>query len=472
MPAIFYLCRHRRKARKIRRKMASLLILGGGESGVGAALLAHAKGIDCAVSDSGSLAAPYRAELVAAGIPFEEGGHSEAFLSTAGEVIKSPGVPPTAKPIQYLEARQVPIISEVEFASRYLPQENKMIAVTGSNGKTTTVSWITHLLKRSGRRAVACGNIGFSLARAVLDGSAEYYVVELSSFQLEGIKDFHPSVSLLLNVTPDHLDRYQGKIELYAAAKMRIAMNLTAKDDFIYWREDELTPKMIPVGAAYQRHSFSIEAAHEGAAAYLSSDGSTLCFAANEAQSELTLPVKDLALPGRHNILNAMAVGLAARSLCIEPEAILDALRHFENVPHRMEWVAEYKGVAYVNDSKATNVAAAIYALEAQTRPVVLILGGTDKGNDYNEILDLVKEKCRSLLFLGVDNAKLRKAFDGVLPYQEATSMPEAIAKCAAMAQKGDVVLLSPCCASFDLFHNYEDRGDQFRSDVLAMTKR
>ncbi len=446
--------------------MATLLILGGGESGVGAALLAKSKGIECAVSDSGRIAEDYRKELIAVQIPFEEGGHSEAFLDAAQEVIKSPGVPPTAAPIKRLRSRNVPIISEVEFASRYLPQSCKLVAVTGSNGKTTTVTWLTHLLKKAGKRAIACGNVGFSMARAVLQGGFDYFVAELSSFQLEGVETFHPDVALLLNITPDHLDRYEHKIELYAAAKMRIAMNLGIGDSFIYWREDALTPALIPANAPFELKSFSLRS-DKGARAYLKEDGSALCFCAENGMAPLEIPTDQIALPGKHNLLNAMAVGLAARSLGIPAEAVRDALHQFTNVPHRMEYVADLDDVSYINDSKATNIASTIYALEAQQRPVVLILGGTDKGNDYNEIKDLVLAKCRSLLFLGKDNAKLRNFFGNLLPYDEATSIPEAISKCAAMAEKGDVVLLSPCCASFDLFHNYEDRGDQFRAEVL-----
>lgn len=452
--------------------MSYLLVLGGGESGVGAAILAQKVGLSCRVSDKGKLTPQYREELEKRGIPYEEGKHSPDWLLGANEVIKSPGIPDSLPLIQDFIKRGISVISEIEFASRYLPEDTKVAAITGSNGKTTTVNWITHILKTAGYDAAMCGNVGFSMARLVAEDPHKYYVVEMSSFQLDGTYKFHPNVSVLLNITPDHLDRYEHKFELYALSKMRITQQLGKGDSFIYWEEDAFIKKYL------EQHSmectllpFSLQAS--GAKALYESDKETLHIEAQHNLSTFSIPKRDLALVGKHNLLNAMASALVAREFGVSNECLGKALRDFKNVPHRIEYVAEIDGVRYINDSKATNIQSTFYALEAQTTPVVLILGGTDKGNDYSEIEDVVLSKCRALIFMGIDNDKLHRAFDGkIAQIRDARSMDECLAHAQELAQSGDVVLLSPACASFDLFKNYEDRGEQFKNKVLAIKDR
>ena len=449
--------------------MSYLLVLGGGESGVGAAILAQKKGIPCRVSDKGSLHPKYKEELDKRNLPYEEGMHSPKWLEEADLVVKSPGIPDTLPMIRNFRDRGIAVISEIEFAYRFIPETTKIIAITGSNGKTTTVNWVTHILKSAGHDAVMCGNVGFSLARLVAEEPHEYYVVEMSSFQLDGVYEFHPNISVLLNITPDHLDRYEYKFELYAQSKMRIAQQLGKNDSFIYWGEDAfITKSLEETPLSCDTLPFTLN--EEGGAAVYRNLDHTLFIPARHGLSDFSIPVNELALIGKHNILNAMASALVARELGVSNESLAQSLRDFKNVPHRIEYVGSLQGVDYINDSKATNIQSTFYALEAQTKPVVLILGGTDKGNDYSEIEPLVLAKCRSLIFMGVDNEKLHKAFDGKVPtIKDARSMDECLALAQMLACPGDVVLLSPACASFDLFQNYEDRGDQFREKVRLL---
>lgn len=448
--------------------MSYLLILGGGESGVGAALLAQKMNIRCRLSDNGTLKEEHRNELTQRGIEFEELGHSAEWLSEASEVIKSPGIPDTAPMIKALHERGILVISEIEFAARYIAPESRLIAITGSNGKTTTTTWLTHVLQKAGKDAIACGNIGVSLARLVAEEPHEYYVAELSSFQLDGTIAFHPQIAIVLNITPDHLDRYDYKFELYAQSKMRITRNLSEEDSFIYWQEDSfITTALQERATSYNTLSFSLEGKGN---AYFDAEKHLLYFAPTDTLSSFSIAQDELALMGKHNLLNAMAVGLAARALGVENAPLYEGLHHFVNVPHRIETVGRVDGVLYINDSKATNIQSTYYALEAQTQPVILVLGGTDKGNDYSEIEELVRSRCKALIFMGVDNSKLHSFFDGkIAEIRDARSIEEMLLHARSLSRAGDVVLLSPACASFDLFKNYEDRGDQFRSKVQAM---
>lgn len=449
--------------------MPSLLILGGGESGVGAALLAHHLGIDCAVSDSGTLKTKYKEELSRCGIPYEEGGHSAVWLDSAEEVVKSPGIPPSAAPLRALRERQVPIYGEIEFAARHLPKGAKVVGITGSNGKTTSVTWLTHILQQAGMDAVACGNVGESLARKLIEPPHAVYVVELSSFQLDDTLAFTPDIAVLLNITPDHLDRYEHSLALYAAAKWRITRKLGPEQTLVYWGEDATIATLLQGNEPFSTVSFSLT---NRAAAYYSEEQDALIFAAMGNAPELVLKRELLALKGKHNILNALAVGLAARKLGVQNAHLAAALTQFINVAHRLEPSGVVNGVSYINDSKATNIDSTRYALEAQTQPTVLILGGTDKGNDYDTIADLVRTHCCGLIFLAVDKSKLHATFDGMMPICDASSMQEAVNLAHAMAKPGDVVLLSPACASFDLFNNYEDRGEQFKQEVKTLMQQ
>ncbi len=441
------------------------VILGAGESGVGAALLCQKENLSVFVSDHGSIAPKYRAELEAHHIPFEEGRHSEELILSATQIVKSPGIPLTAPLVAKAVEKQIPVISEIELAGRYT--HSFMIGITGSNGKTTTTMWLYHILSSAGYDVGLAGNVGFSLARQVAYDPHDYYVIELSSFQLDNMYDFRCNIALLLNITPDHLDRYEHSFDLYAQAKMRILQNQTADDTFIYWGTDpyisaDMQKRNHPAGQAV----FYIEP-NAGAAAELQTDGMIRC---DYKARHFIYPALELALPGPHNLQNAMAAILAALAAGVSDEILCQALHDFKNVPHRLEYIATVDGVRYINDSKATNINSTQYALQSMNTPVVLILGGTDKGNDYADIEDLVLPRARGLVFLGVDNAKLHRSFDGkVSQIADARSMHEAIAQARDMAQKGDTVLLSPACASFDLFKNYEDRGDQFRIEVLAL---
>lgn len=445
------------------KAMKRIVVLGAGESGAGAAVLAKKEGFDVFVSDMSKINDKYKKVLDDHGIQWEEGHHTEELILNADEIIKSPGIPEKASMIQKLMAQGTHIISEIEFAGRYT--HSKMICITGSNGKTTTTSLIYHIFKAAGYDAGLAGNIGRSLALQVAEDPHEYYIIELSSFQLDNMYDFRANIAILLNITPDHLDRYDFKFENYAAAKMRITQNQTAEDSFIYWNDDPVIKeelKKYDIKAVACPFS---ELKEEGSIAYI-----------EEGQYKLEFPTpfnmeqEELSLTGKHNIYNSLAAGLASNITGIKKEIIRKSLSDFPGVEHRLEKVCDVRGVHYVNDSKATNVDACWYALESMKTPVVLILGGKDKGNDYNEIKELVKQKCSGLVYLGADNAKLHANFDELgIPVRDTHSMKECVEACYEMARPGDTVLLSPCCASFDLFKNMEDRGEQFKTLVRSL---
>ena len=426
--------------------MKRIVVLGAGESGSGAAILAKEKGFDVFVSDFGTISDPYRALLDQNGVKWEDGHHSEELILNADEVVKSPGIPLTAPLIQKLQAQGTPIISEIEFASRYT--HAKMICITGSNGKTTTTSLIYYILRQAGLNVGLAGNIGNSLALQVAHEDHDYYVIELSSFQLDNMYDFKADVAILLNITPDHLDRYDYKFQNYVDAKFRITRNQTKEDSFIYWAEDPVIDremKKIQLGATLYPYGFT-------------------------QPNPLPVGEDELALKGRHNVLNSMAATIAANVVGIKKEVIRESLKTFQGVEHRLQYVATVKGVRWINDSKATNVNSCWYALESMTTPTVLILGGKDKGNDYSEIDELVKTKCHTLVFMGLHNEKLREHFGGFgLNIIDTDNLHDAIQGAYQAAHEGYTVLLSPCCASFDLFKSYEDRGEQFMAAVRAL---
>ena len=443
-----------------------IVILGAAESGVGAALLAQAKGHTVFVSDRGPIQADYKSQLTEAGIEFEENQHSLDKILTADEVVKSPGIPEKAPVIQALREKGTPIISEIELAGRYT--EARCICITGTNGKTTTTLLIYHLLKEAGLNVGLAGNVGFSLAEQVIADKFDYYVVELSSFQLDDTHDFHPWIAILLNITPDHLDRYEYSLEKYAHAKLRIARNLDSEDYFIYNADDEVTDRYFQsTFAPTQRLPFSLHHRPDVHLAGHFVDEYTIRTALHPMKMDKAghgdISTAQSPLIGQHNRQNTLAAVLAARAAGLETAQIEAALATFQNADHRLQLVGEIDGTRYINDSKATNVEAAWYALDGIHQPIIWIAGGTDKGNDYSSLLNLAGHRVKALICLGVDNAKLRTTFDPLIPHVEEThSMADAVTRAAALAAPGDVVLLSPCCASFDLFKNYEDRGRQF----------
>ena len=440
--------------------MARIVILGAGESGAGAAVLAQKKGFDTFVSDMSLIKDKYKAMLNERGIQWEEGKHTEELILNADEVIKSPGIPNDAPIILKLKNQGTPIISEIEFAGRYT--NAKMICITGSNCKTTTTSLIYHIFKKAGLNVGLAGNIGQSLAYQVAECNYDYYVIELSSFQLDNMYKFHANIAVLMNITPDHLDRYGFEMQNYVDAKFRIIQNQTDDDAFIFWNDDPIIQKELHKYGIHGQYFPFAEKNEEGVAAFT-----------EENKVYFTRPIafnmeqEELALTGTHNLFNSMAAGISANIAGIRKECIREALNDFKGVEHRLEKVARVKGVDYINDSKATNVNSCWYALQSMKTKTVLILGGKDKGNDYNEIADLVKEKCSGLIFLGLHNEKLHDFFGNFgLPIVDVQSMPDAVNAAYNMAKKGETVLLSPCCASFDLFKSYEDRGDQFKECV------
>lgn len=441
--------------------MKRIVILGAGESGAGSAVLAKAKGFDVFVSDSASIKPLYKKMLDAHAIRWEEGGHTETEVLNADEVIKSPGIPNEAPIIQRVKEQHIPIISEIEFAGRYTTA--KMICITGSNGKTTTTMLTYHILRSAGVDVGLAGNVGNSLALQVAESPHAIYVIELSSFQLDNMYDFKADIAILLNITPDHLDRYQYEMQNYVNAKFRILQNQTVADAFIFWNDDPIIAREMA-----RRHPqvtlYPFAETHEQGVKGYTENKQIIIETSN---GTFMMDEDSLALSGKHNLYNSLAAGIAAKVMDIRDEKIRAALMDFTGVEHRLEKVARVRGVEYINDSKATNVNSCWYALQCMTTPVVLILGGTDKGNDYSEIEELVKQKVHALIFLGVDNTKLHTFFDGKVPLiEEARSMPECVEKAYRLARKGDTVLLSPCCASFDLFKNYEDRGEQFKACV------
>jgi UDP-N-acetylmuramoylalanine--D-glutamate ligase len=441
-----------------------LVVLGAQESGVGAAKLAQRRGIDVFVSDAGIIKPAYRAELERLGIPFEERGHTAEYVLAAKEIIKSPGIPDTASLVVAAAQRGIPVISEVEFAYRHC--NGRIIGITGSNGKTTTTLLTHHILQRAGIDAALGGNVGTSFAGLVAEGDHDWYVLELSSFQLDGIRTFHPHIAILLNITPDHLDRYQYRMESYVSSKFRIAMNQTADDHFIHCADDPETAGWLQGHALKARRwPFSIER--------------TLTHGAwvqdrhihiNIDQTTFNMSILELALKGRHNVYNSMAAGIAARVLELRNDVVRESLSDFQNVEHRLEHVANVNGVEFINDSKATNVNSTWYALESMEKPVIWVAGGVDKGNDYASLLQLVKGKVKALVCLGRENEKLHKAFgSSIKDVVDADSAEQAVLAAYALSEPGDVVLLSPACASFDLFENYEERGRRFKAAVRSL---
>ena len=442
-----------------------IVILGAGESGVGAAMLAQKQGFDVFVSDFGGIAAPYQLRLTELNIPFEENQHTESLILNAKEVIKSPGIPEKAPIIKQLRAQQTPVISEIEFAKRYT--KAKTICITGSNGKTTTTTLTYHLLKKAGMNVGLAGNIGKSFAAQVASADFDWYVLEISSFMLDDMYDFKADVAVLLNITPDHLDRYDYKMENYAASKMRIIQNQTAADYFIYCADDEETMKALaghtPQAQAYP---FSIQQRIEQGA-FL--DNEQLIININPLDP-FTMSISELALQGKHNIYNSMASGIVAKVLEIRNATIREGMGDIKNIEHRLEHVAKINGVEYINDSKATNVNSTWYALESVTTPIVLIMGGVDKGNDYDMLKELVTDKVKAIVCLGKNNKRIHEAFENDVEIIVNTfSAHEAVQVAYHLAKKGDTVLLSPACASFDLFTSYEDRGNQFKMAVKEL---
>jgi UDP-N-acetylmuramoylalanine--D-glutamate ligase len=447
--------------------MARVVVLGGAESGVGAAVLAKVKGFDVFLSDNGNIKDEYAKTLRDWDIPFEQGGHTAELILNADEVVKSPGIPSTAPMVKALAAQGTHIVSEIEFASRY--DSARKICITGSNGKTTTTSLIHYLLKEAGLNVGLGGNIGKSYALQVATEKHDYYVLEISSFQLDDTYDFRPDIAVITNITPDHLDRYDHNMENYVRAKFKITRNLRPEDCFIFDSDDAITIEHLSKIVLHAKMlPFTQEKKDLKQGAWL--DGNRIIVRYEQSDSEIYL--RELALGGRHNIYNSMAAALAAKASGIEDEVIRNSLKSFSPIEHRLEPVLSIRDVMYINDSKATNIDSAWYALECQTRPVVWIVGGTDKGNDYSVLFDLVREKVKAIVCLGVDNSKIHAAFEGIVGKEnivDTLSAEEAVQVSSKIASSGDVVLLSPCCASFDLFENYEDRGKKFKDAVRKL---
>ncbi len=438
-------------------------VLGAAESGVGAAVLAKKKGYDVYVSDAGTIKPKYKEMLEHYGLKYDEGMHNEEIVLSSDEVVKSPGIPNDAPIVKKIEAKGIGIISEIELAGRYT--DAKMICITGSNGKTTTTSLTYHILKAAGLNVGLAGNIGRSLALQVAEENFDYYVIELSSFQLDNMYDFRANVAVLLNITPDHLDRYGYNFQNYVDSKMRVIRNQTEDDAFVYWMDSPVVAKELKKYGIKSRMCPFSAIKKDGAVAYADKGEYVI-----EQPMPFNMELESLSLTGRHNLYNSLAAGITAKLAGVSDEVLRRSLSDFPGVEHRLEKVAKVRGVQYVNDSKATNVDACWYALESMKTPVVLILGGKDKGNDYTPIKEMVKSKCRALVYLGADNAKLHKEFDSLgVPFADTHDMNTCVAECYKFAQPGDTVLLSPCCASFDLFHNMEERGELFKQAVKAL---
>jgi len=443
--------------------MSRIVVLGAGESGAGAAVLAKKEGFDVFVSDMSKIAERYKKQLDDHGIAWEEGQHTEEKILSADEIIKSPGIPDTAPMVSKAIQKGIPIISEIEFAGRYT--QSKMICITGSNGKTTTTSLIYHIFREAGYDAGLAGNIGHSLALQVAEEPHEYYIIELSSFQLDNMYQFRANIAILLNITPDHLDRYDNSMQKYTDAKMRIIQNQTPQDAFIYWADDPVIAKELKKYDIKAVQCPFSDIKKHGVIGYIEKGQYKL-----EYPTPFNMEQESLSLSGRHNIYNSLAAGLAANIAGIKKDSIRKSLSDFPGVEHRLEKVCDVRGVHYVNDSKATNVDACWYALESMKTRVVLIIGGKDKGNDYEPIKPLVREKCSALVYLGADNTKLHENFDALgIPVRDTHSMRECMEACYELAKPGETVLLSPCCASFDLFKNMEDRGEQFKAIARSL---
>ena len=462
--------------------MKRIVVLGAGESGAGAAVLAKKEGFDVFVSDMSKIKDRYKEMLDSHQIEWEEGKHTEEKILNADEVIKSPGIPDETPMMQKVIAKGIHVISEIEFAGRYT--NSKMICITGSNGKTTTTSLIYHIFKEAGYDVGLAGNIGNSLALQVAEQPHECYIIELSSFQLDNMYDFRANIAILLNITPDHLDRYGNCMQNYVDAKMRIVQNQTADDSFIYWNDDPIIKRELskydikaiqyPFSELKEKGSIGYieeiqypfsELKEKGSIGYIEEGQYTI-----EQPQPFNMEQESLSLTGKHNIYNSLAAGIASNISGIKKESIRKSLADFPGVEHRLEKVCKVGGVEYINDSKATNVDACWYALEAMKTKVILIIGGKDKGNDYEPIKPLVKEKCSGIVYLGADNQKLHDNFDNLgIPVRDTHSMKECMEACYEMAKPGETVLLSPCCASFDLFKNMEDRGEQFKTIARSL---
>jgi UDP-N-acetylmuramoylalanine--D-glutamate ligase len=444
-----------------------LVVLGAGESGIGAALLGKQQGWDVLVSDGGKLKDAYKNELQEAGIEYEEGGHTKERILAADCIVKSPGISEKVAIMKEIRSAGIEVCSEIEFGYRY-KGDSKIIAITGSNGKSTTTKLTYHVLQQAGYDVAMVGNIGYSFARQIAEKPCEWYVIEVSSFQLDDIHSFRPDVAVLLNITPDHLDRYDYKFENYVASKFRIAENQTDKDFFIVNKDDETITNQL---TTYSIHStliyFTMSDQH------LTNDGGFIQdeqLHINYNGEDMNMSIHDLSIKGKHNQYNTMAAGISSRIAGIRKEKIRESFTSFEGLEHRLEYVGTVRGVEFVNDSKATNVNSVWFALESMKNPTVLILGGQDKGNDYNEIMDLVKEKVKAIVCMGIDNKPIHDAFDGVIEnVVDTASALEAVIAAYALSENGDTVLLSPACASFDLFKNYEDRGTQFKEAVMTL---
>ncbi len=447
-------------------KKYKIVILGAGESGVGAAILAQTKGLSVYVSDRGKIKKQYKKELDKHNIPYEEAKHTLEILLNADTIIKSPGIPDNVQVIQLAKEKGIKIISEIEFAYRYLDDKSKIIAITGSNGKTTTTLLIYHIFRNAGTKVALGGNVGHSFARLVADNNDyDYYILEISSFQLDNSYDFNPDIAILLNITPDHLDRYEYDIKKYAAAKYRLIQNFSDENYFVFFKDDKLIIELNRIWAKGAGIPFSLEERLDiGGYA----DEEKMYINVDERYFEMEL--KDLSLKGKHNVSNSLAAAIAANIMKIKNETIRRSLMTFEGVEHRLEEFLTIAGIKFINDSKATNINSTRFALETVNDPVVWIAGGTDKGNDYSELYDIVKKKVKALVCLGVDNEKLKKSFEGIIPViVETKSMKDAVTQAYNIANDGDTVLLSPACASFDLFENYEDRGRQFKKYVREL---
>lgn len=441
-----------------------VVIMGAGESGAGAALLAKSKGLSVFVSDGGTIRKQFRQELESHGIEFEEGGHTAEIILSAGLIVKSPGIPDTVPVLERARQNGLQVISEIEFAARYTKAYK--ICISGSNGKTTTTLLIFHILKTAGLDVCLAGNVGKSFARQLAEKDHDYFVIELSSFQLDGMVDFKAETAILLNITPDHLDRYDHSFEKYARSKMRIIRNQSTSDAFIWCQDDETIAALAAEKELMQNNlQISLQRKVENGAY---ADQKKIVFNLKGETFDMTL--EELALQGKHNIYNSMAAGVAARLIDIRKDTIKQCLSDFKNVEHRLEFVANIHGIEFINDSKATNINSAWYALESLNKKVIWIAGGVDKGNDYSKLWDIVKQKVKAIVCLGIDNEKLIDAFkDKVEFISETTSVEEAVNMAYYLARKGDAVLLSPACASFDLFENYEERGRKFKEAVKAL---
>lgn len=441
-----------------------IVILGAGESGTGSAVLAKQQGFEVFVSDYGKIKPHYKEVLFNYEVDWEEEQHTERYILNADEVIKSPGISDKTDIVKLIHKKGIPIISEIEFAGRYT--KAKKICITGSNGKTTTTSLLHHMIRRAGLNCGMAGNVGKSFAFQVATKAYDYYVIELSSFQLEGMYEFKPDISILLNITPDHLDRYGYNMQNYVDAKLKITQNLSEDDYFIYCSDDEITIAELEkiVMRAKQLEFSQTKKVKQGAHV----ENGNMVISVND--DKMSMPLSDLAIKGKHNTYNSMAASIASRVLDIKKEVIRESLKDFKGVEHRLERFIKVHGIEFINDSKATNVNSTWYALECMSTPTVWVLGGVDKGNNYEELMPLVKDKVKAIVALGEDNSKIHEAFDGVIDkIEDAGSMKDAVTKAYKLGEKGDTVLLSPCCASFDLFKSYEDRGEQFKECVREL---